>query len=70
MLLFVPSSSPCSKDEQEGLSIVGSPYWMAPEMLRGELYNEKVVTDASAAQLKVHEGCNESPSNKALQGTT
>ncbi|XP_075884392.1 dual specificity testis-specific protein kinase 2 isoform X2 [Nelusetta ayraudi] len=31
-----------SKDEQEGLSIVGSPYWMAPEMLRGEVYNEKV----------------------------
>ena len=27
---------------QEPLAVVGSPYWMAPEMLRGELYNEKV----------------------------
>lgn len=28
--------------DQEPLSVVGSPYWMAPEMLRGEHYNEKV----------------------------
>ncbi|XP_070587376.1 dual specificity testis-specific protein kinase 1-like isoform X1 [Erythrolamprus reginae] len=27
--------------EQEPLAVVGSPYWMAPEVLRGELYNEK-----------------------------
>ncbi|XP_073670358.1 dual specificity testis-specific protein kinase 2 [Paramisgurnus dabryanus] len=28
--------------EKQPLAIVGSPYWMAPEMLRGELYDEKV----------------------------
>ncbi|XDV15312.1 hypothetical protein PO909_015430 [Leuciscus waleckii] len=27
--------------EKQPLAVVGSPYWMAPEMLRGELYNEK-----------------------------
>lgn len=65
VLFFSPSR--CSKDDQEHLSIVGSPYWMAPEMLRGELYNEKVLTDASAKELKVHRGCNESLSNKPQQ---
>uniref|UniRef100_A0A3P8V1P9 dual-specificity kinase n=1 Tax=Cynoglossus semilaevis TaxID=244447 RepID=A0A3P8V1P9_CYNSE len=29
-------------EDQEPLAIVGSPYWMAPEVLRGEVYNEKV----------------------------
>lgn len=34
----------CSEDEEQSpLAIVGSPYWMAPEMLRGEVYNEKVM---------------------------
>ncbi|KAJ8008477.1 hypothetical protein DPEC_G00105220 [Dallia pectoralis] len=28
--------------DQQPLAVVGSPYWMAPEVLRGELYNEKV----------------------------
>lgn len=28
--------------EREKLSVVGSPFWMAPEVLRDELYNEKV----------------------------
>ncbi|KAM4521308.1 dual specificity testis-specific protein kinase 2-like isoform 2-T2 [Fundulus diaphanus] len=27
--------------EKQPLAIVGSPYWMAPEVLRGELYDEK-----------------------------
>ncbi|NXK00931.1 TESK1 kinase, partial [Corythaixoides concolor] len=28
-------------NEKEPLAVVGSPYWMAPEVLRGEIYNEK-----------------------------
>ncbi|XP_061108854.1 dual specificity testis-specific protein kinase 2 [Conger conger] len=28
--------------DKQPLAVVGSPYWMAPEVLRGELYNEKV----------------------------
>ncbi|XP_066470230.1 dual specificity testis-specific protein kinase 1 isoform X2 [Tiliqua scincoides] len=27
--------------DKEPLAVVGSPYWMAPEVLRGEVYNEK-----------------------------
>ncbi|XP_029970970.1 dual specificity testis-specific protein kinase 2 [Salarias fasciatus] len=32
---------PTSLAEGEKLSVVGSPFWMAPEVLRDELYNEK-----------------------------
>lgn len=42
-LLFPPPRS--EEEDQEPLAVVGSPYWMAPEVLRGEVYNEKVLTD-------------------------
>ncbi|XP_073468105.1 uncharacterized protein [Aquarana catesbeiana] len=29
------------RSQTEPLTVVGSPYWMAPEVLRGDLYNEK-----------------------------
>lgn len=39
LLVFVV---PSDGGDKEPLAVVGSPYWMAPEVLRGELYNEKV----------------------------
>ncbi|XP_071040840.1 dual specificity testis-specific protein kinase 2-like [Parasteatoda tepidariorum] len=32
---------PDSRDGSERLLIVGSPYWMTPECLKGKWYNEK-----------------------------
>uniref|UniRef100_A0A3B3D9I3 Serine-threonine/tyrosine-protein kinase catalytic domain-containing protein n=1 Tax=Oryzias melastigma TaxID=30732 RepID=A0A3B3D9I3_ORYME len=37
---FTPPDS--EDDVQEPLAVVGSPYWMAPEVLRGEIYIAKV----------------------------
>lgn len=36
---------------------MGSPYWMAPEVLRGELYNEKVNLEMSQTRAWVFVGC-------------
>ncbi|XP_002739512.1 dual specificity testis-specific protein kinase 2-like [Saccoglossus kowalevskii] len=38
----VSTGSDVEKDTPRKMSLVGSPYWMAPEMLRGENYNKKV----------------------------
>nr|XP_044635192.1 dual specificity testis-specific protein kinase 1 isoform X4 [Equus asinus] len=35
------TSHPREGARKEPLAVVGSPYWMAPEVLRGELYDEK-----------------------------
>ncbi|XP_038027921.1 dual specificity testis-specific protein kinase 1 isoform X4 [Anas platyrhynchos] len=39
--LSVPIFGASEGSEKEPLAVVGSPYWMAPELLRGEIYNEK-----------------------------
>lgn len=42
-MLLTTLALPCREGERkEPLAVVGSPYWMAPEVLRGELYDEKV----------------------------
>lgn len=43
--------------EGEKLSVVGSPFWMAPEVLRDEPYNEKVRFSAVAGTLHYHKAC-------------
>ncbi|TKS92970.1 Dual specificity testis-specific protein kinase 2 [Collichthys lucidus] len=51
------SSSPRRRlheeEDQDPLAVVGSPYWMAPEVLRGEVYNEKVVAKSSRSTVGV-----------------
>lgn len=47
MFVFVVCSA-----EREKLSVVGSPFWMAPEVLRDELYNEKVKSSALTSDLR------------------
>lgn len=50
MLVCVCLVCLCSA-EREKLSVVGSPYWMAPEVLRDEVYNEKVKSLALTSDL-------------------
>lgn len=38
------------KDAERKLSLVGSAFWMAPEMLRGEPYDRKVTMAPSSYQ--------------------
>ncbi|XP_064392654.1 LIM domain kinase 1-like [Halichondria panicea] len=38
----IDSSRSPEHTKKRRMTVVGTPYWMAPEMLRGELYNEKV----------------------------
>ena len=38
------------KDPERKLSLVGSAFWMAPEMLRGEPYDRKVTMAPSSYQ--------------------
>ena len=46
-IIFLSSSDGV---DQQPLAVVGSPYWMAPEVLRGELYDDKVLTEAQIEQ--------------------
>lgn len=50
------------KDVERKLSLVGSAFWMAPEMLRGEPYDQKVwqylsAPCSSSEVLRKNEGC-------------
>lgn len=57
----------CSEGEdQEPLAVVGSPYWMAPEVLRGEVYNEKVLTSGSLQSSAAADCCRSSRSTEGV----
>ncbi len=43
--------------EGEKLSVVGSPFWMAPEVLRDEPYNEKVRSSVAVDIRHYHKTC-------------
>jgi len=43
-LILMFSTPRVRNDSGKTLPVVGSPYWMAPECINGEKYNEKVRT--------------------------
>lgn len=51
--LIFPIISPHSRGSEK-LAVVGSPFWMAPEVLRDEPYNEKVSLGNQGLVLTTH----------------
>lgn len=51
--LIFPVISPHSRGSEK-LAVVGSPFWMAPEVLRDEPYNEKVSLGNQGLVLRIH----------------
>ncbi len=36
-----------TKEESKRTSVVGTPYWMAPELIRGQEYDGKVLNESA-----------------------
>ncbi|KPP68271.1 dual specificity testis-specific protein kinase 1-like [Scleropages formosus] len=54
--------------EKQPLAVVGSPYWMAPEVLRGELYDEKVQYGVARRRCSHSEGEEQQEKAQGPQG--